>query len=481
MQLLRDLKRNYLVVSITFIYIVLDMIFTFREIYWVNLLPVLLLIIYLLFARLDVVYFIIVALTPLSIQLLEYSPSASFNFSIPTEPLLFALMLILIYKNVQTGIINMKILNHPVTYAVILNLFWLLLTAITSVRPDVSFKFLLSRLCFVSVYYFLAIMIFQKSKNIKVFIWCYTLPMIVVIFYSVSRHLAFGLYDNQASHFVMNPFFRDHTSYGAVLAMLFFAFGSMIFRNRSPLIIQFFLYGVWILLVIALILSYTRAAWISVVISAFVLGLVLLKIRFRYLLITGLIAIVYLTGQRFEIIRKMEKNRQASSATISEHIKSISNITTDDSNKERINRWNAAMKMFRERPVLGWGPGTYSFTYAPFQAYRDKTIISTNFGDKGNAHSEYIGPLAESGILGSVTYVLIGIMSLLTGFKVLSALKDKRLKQLTLGFILGYITYLIHGTLNNFLDTDKLSALFWGFSAVFVALDISLKELNSKY
>jgi O-antigen ligase len=92
--------------------------------------------------------------------------------------------------------------------------------------------------------------------------------------------------------------------------------------------------------------------------------------------------------------------------------------------------------------------------------------------DLGNAHSEYIGPLAESGILGSISFVLIGILSLITGFRVYQKINDKHVKHIVLGLILGLITYLIHGTLNNFLDTDKASALFWGFIAVFVSLDI---------
>ena len=32
------------------------------------------------------------------------------------------------------------------------------------------------------------------------------------------------------------------------------------------------------------------------------------------------------------------------------------------------NRWNSAMRMWQERPVFGWGPGTYMFQSAPFQA-----------------------------------------------------------------------------------------------------------------
>ena len=44
---------------------------------------------------------------------------------------------------------------------------------------------------------------------------------------------------------------------------------------------------------------------------------------------------------------------------------------------------------------------------------------------------------------------------------------------------LGLTTYLIHGFLNNFLDTDKASVPFWGFAAILVALDIYGKRKNA--
>jgi hypothetical protein len=43
---------------------------------------------------------------------------------------------------------------------------------------------------------------------------------------------------------------------------------------------------------------------------------------------------------------------------------------------------------------------------------------------------------------------------------------------LSLALLLGLTTYYLHGLLNNFLDTDKASALFWGFTAAIVAIDI---------
>ena len=138
--------------------------------------------------------------------------------------------------------------------------------------------------------------------------------------------------------------------------------------------------------------------------------------------------------------------------------------------------------MFEDRPVFGWGPGTYQFVYAPFQRSKEKTIISTNLGDKGTAHSEYLGPLSEEGLLGSLLVLLLAGFVIYTGIKVYTKAKDVEVKFLSLMTLLGLITYFVHGFLNNFLSTDKLSVPFWGFIAVLVALDVfhsdSKKELK---
>ena len=48
---------------------------------------------------------------------------------------------------------------------------------------------------------------------------------------------------------------------------------------------------------------------------------------------------------------------------------------------------------------------------------------------------------------------------------------------MVLVILLGFITYIIHGTLNNFLDSDKASVPFWGFIAMIVAIDIYHKNV----
>ncbi len=492
MSWLESLKKNILVIALVCIYLVADMIFTGRNLNFFNLLPVVLLLIYLTLARLDLMYFIIIFCTPLSVQLIDFFPSSPFDFAIPTEPMLFGMMVIFYYKILYDRSLDLRILNHPVSYAIYFNVIWILITTLTSSMPLVSLKFLLVRIWFITIYYFLAILVFRKYRLIPVFIWCYVIAMVMVVIFTITRHLHYGLNDVNKAHIVMSPFFRDHTSYGAILAMLIFALGGAIINKGKSTLFRILLWLTLFLLAAGLLLSYTRAAWMSVIVGLGILGLVMLRIKFRYILMAGIVFLLYFVEKRTDILQNMESTRKNSSSSITGHARSMSNISTDESNLERINRWNSALRMFREKPVFGHGPGTYMFKYAPYQRLKDKTAISTDFGDLGNAHSEYIGPLAESGLFGGLSIVIVGIVSLITGFRVYNRLTNKRMKGIVLGMILGLITYLVHGSMNNFLDTDKASALFWGFIAAFVSLDIfypwedqnkgrDLEELNTKH
>ena len=177
-----------------------------------------------------------------------------------------------------------------------------------------------------------------------------------------------------------------------------------------------------------------------------------------------------------EILYVLEKNKQDSSANFIEHVQSIYNISSDASNLERINRWQSAFRMFAERPVLGWGPGTYQFIYAPFQRSKERTIISTNAGDLGNAHSEYIGPLSEQGLPGLLSILSLIAVIVWTGIRVYIKARNREIRLFSIILVLSLVTYFIHGLLNNFLDTDKASVPFWGFFAMLVALDLYHKD-----
>jgi len=422
------------------------------------------------------IYYFIVFTTSLSVALQRIFPDFPFNLALPSEPLMILLLFIILLKSIKSGMFEKQILFHPISISILFYLFWIFFTSITSSMPLVSFKHLFSKIWFTVPLFFFPVLLFRRQKNILLFFSLYILSFSFVIIYSISKHLTFGLFDKNAAHFVMQPFFNDHTSYGAVLAMYIpILAGLLFFPKIKPYARLILTFGL-ALFSIALVLSYTRAAWISVVGALILAGFLLLKIQIRYIILGSIVAIAFLFVYRVEIIDKLNKNKQDSSTEISAHVQSMSNIATDASNLERINRWNSALKMFKERPIIGWGPGTYMFQYAPFQMSGDKTIISTNFAEGGNAHSEYISPLVEQGIPGLLTFLLVIVATFATALKVYYHSKNAKVKLLSLIGILSLTTYLIHGLLNNYLDSDKASVPFWGLIALICSLDIYMLE-----
>jgi putative inorganic carbon (HCO3(-)) transporter len=467
-----DVLNRYLVYIISFVFIALNLWLVSKDIMLLGLLPLAMIFILIALLRLDTLLLTTVFFVPLSLPLREFTEGLKVDLWLPTELLLMGILFIVMLKRIKGEALNKKILSHPVTIAVYLNLAWILVTSFTSTIPVVSFKFFLSRLWFLVAFYFLAIEIFKKTSNMTKYLWAYIVPLLIVIGYTVYRHISIGLFNQEAAHYVMNPFYNDHTSYGAILAMMIPVAIGFVFNLNRSIWYRLVSFLVLSILATALVLSYSRAAWVSLIVSTGVFIVVMLRIRFHTLFIAFIIVFVSLFNRLENITYQMEKNRQQSSANLTEQFQSISNITSDDSNLERLNRWSCAWRMFLKKPVFGWGPGTYMFQYAPFQVVREKTIISTNMSDRGNAHSEYLGPLSESGLFGMLSFFAIIVMTLVTGFNTYWKLKDRKHRIIMLSVILGLVTYYMHGILNNFLDTDKASAPFWGYTAIIVALDI---------
>lgn len=457
----------------TIAYVVLNTVLIYLEFFYLPLVPLALLFFLIAFTRMDVLLYIVVLFVPLSIPLSELVSGLPVDIYLPTEPLLAALLILYLLKYLSGERVDLKVLRHPVTLAIFFQLAWILITTITSTDPVISLKYFISRLWFIVGFFILATQLFRDEKRMHRYAWLYIISFSVVIVYTLVRHAGHGLDNQMMAHSVMQPFYNDHTSYGATLAMLlpvllsFFLLirrGDMNVRFLMGLLIVFFL--------VATVFSYTRAAWVSLIGGFMVWLAIRFRIKFEILAISAAVLVALFFLFRPQILLQLEQNRQRSSGDLAEHVQSIANITTDQSNLERINRWSCAYRMWKERPVFGFGPGTYQFEYGRFQRSYEKTEISTDFGIRGTAHSEYLGPLSESGFPGMVSILLVIITTLITGIRVHTRTKSRRIKLFSMGVIIGLVTYYIHGILNNFLDTDKSSALFWGFTAMLVAMDV---------
>lgn len=474
------LKKDFFVLSLVLIFIGANAYFIFDDNYYLNALPIVLLIAYLGIFHTYTALLMVVFFTPLSLNIEEFTDGAIGLF-LPTEPLLFGLMLWIIIKELKSPVVHKDFWRHPITLSLGFYLVWLLLSAITSTSPMVSFKYLLMKSWFIIPMTMIGSLVFVKKQNIIKFLWSYGIGMSIIMIYTLVRHAGYDFAEREG-HWVMEPIFKDHTIYGAAVALqVFFVIGLLAYK-RHNIQTQVVLWSMFVLTMVALYFSYTRGAQLSVVFAFVVWLAIRYRIRFRHLLLASLtvLAMVFASWEQIEI--RLHKNKSEHTTTnFDERMSSAANISSDASNLERLNRWSAAFSMFKERPVFGFGPGTYAFEYAPYQDPNRLTIISTNFGTGGNAHSEYLGPLAETGLPGMISVLLFVIALFYTGVTFLIDLKkyapeEKQMYILMLCIILAMSTYFFHGLLNNYLDTDKAAVPVYGVGAMIIAQQIRLRE-----
>lgn len=470
------IQTNRWLLLVGALFIVLSSYFIWINQLYMLALPVVLLAIYGAIFNTQFTFLLLFLLAPLSVNIEEYVNG--FGLYVPTEPLLFGLMLLLLFQHIKYKVFPDFIWKNAIVWSIGLYLLWVLFTSITSQLPLVSFKFLLARLWFMVPILFYGSRVFLSEKNIKTFLWFFTIGMTIAMVFTVFVHASYA-FGEKESHWVMWPFFKDHTIYGAMTAFLVpLLFGIYFSKKHSPLIQAILLVLIAINL-IALYFSYTRAAWLSIIAALFVWLLIHFKIKFS--LILGVVATigVFVFFSWTSIEQSMSKNKsEHTTEDFGKRLESAANVTTDASNLERINRWSCAIAMFQERPIVGFGPGTYAFEYARFQKPENLTIISTNFGDGGNAHSEYLGPLAEMGFTGLIVVLILISAIFYKGITLYNRWPSEKreMKVLILAMILALVTYFVHGILNNYLDTDKAAVPIWGICACFIALEFKLNE-----
>ncbi|HUW92382.1 MAG TPA: O-antigen ligase family protein [Bacteroidales bacterium] len=436
------------------------------------LIPVILAIVLLAAVSLEYLLLLALFLTPLSIQISYLTGTAPFDLSLPTEPVMAMLLFVTLFKLIVSREFSVSLLRHPVTLVIAFYLIWTLVSSVTSSIVIVSFKTLAYRMWFISGFYLIAAQLFIKDGIDRKYVTAYSAGLAIVVMYFLIRVGSVGLLNQKFAHSACYPFYGDHTSFGASLAFLLPPLTVMFFnRGKQGIRGKLLLGGLIFLFIAGFVFSYSRAAWVSLLVSLAVTFILWLRMPKRLLFLISAVLLVMFAFSAGSIWQKMDSTTEDSSADLAQHLRSSSNISTDQSNLERINRWKCALRMFAEKPLLGWGPGTYQFQYAPFQRSSERTIISTDFGDAGNSHSEYLGALSEGGLPGALLFLLLTAATIMTGIRVWY--REKRSSgYFALAIMAGLMTYMIHGTMNSFLDSDKIAALWWGFIAMIVAMDV---------
>lgn len=438
---------------------------------WVGF-PPLLLIVNSAVRRFEAFMMVLVFFIPLSVSIKDLG--GGYGASLPVEGFVALAALVLGFNFLRDARIDVRILRHPVSLVILLQLVWIVVTALTSTSNETSFKFLISRLSYLLVFYLGFMLLFQDWRQIRRFNWMYMLGMVPVTLFAIYRLSGWG-FARKHSPEMPKPFFDDHTIFGACIAMVL-PLCFYLFWHRKRLLAEVASRAwIWVLLptlVAGLALSFSRAAWLSIVIAIGFAGVLRLRVPFAVL------ALLFCLGggaayfNQEQLLERMETNKADSDEGVLEAAQSAANLATDESNQERVNRWASAYRMYEAKPLFGFGPATYERNYAAYQFTPDMTRISTRKGDRGDAHSEYFTALSEQGMPGLLIHVLLLATIFATGMRACYRADDPRVRILAQGVLLGFLTYIIHGGVNSFLDIDKAASLVWAMAAMLVAIDI---------
>lgn len=412
-----------------------------------------------------------IALLPLSMDL-ELGAGARINF--PSEALLVILLpVVLLFNGEFRGSLRALFL-HPIGMLLCADVFIELLTGLFGTHPDVSMKRILVRAVFIVLFFGGAHYFLNRAKG--VYLWlAYAIGLIPVMYFTIRNHIRVD-FDPRAVFSISQPHYNDHTVYGACLAFMISVLLVLLIKWRI-----FFKQPIWFwglvavtgLLLFSEVFALSRAALLSLVVAGVFALLLWLKIRFRTIVIALLMGGGLVFFYSDSIYNSIHENEAVSNdGELTNHFSSITNVNTDASNLERINRWVCAWRMFEERPILGFGPGTYQFEYNRFQTLDYKTYISTNTGDRGNAHSEYLTYLSETGIVGFLVFLILVFGSVYLGMKNHYGVSDPLLKTLNLMALLGLVTFYFHGLFNSFLDQGKMAFLVYSALGTIAAVQL---------
>lgn len=391
---------------------------------------------------------------PLSFEL-PLGGSAQLIF--PAEPLTAVAAVVLCFELMNNKSLLFSRLKKHAGVVLVFVMGLVCATLANGLEP-ISVKYSLVFLGYLATYFLLMGM---HASSIPKLLGAYTIGLVPVALWSLWQWHGYG-FNPITVKGIFLPFFKDHTILGATTALLgtYWVVRARFHSTGWAWAAALFCFGL-------AYLSGSRAAWWSVVFASALLLVHPLRLTLRTAL--GLVGIALAVGayQWSHLVEAMEANTHQSRSVAGDDLDkalSATNLQSDESNVERLNRWHAAWEMFKEKPFTGHGPGMYQFVYHPYQTpkfYNRLTVtdpwhIPENSG--GSAHSEFLLALSEQGVGGGVAWILFWFLVVWFGFGATWSLPPPPSCWM---LFLPLVTYLLHSQANNFLTSASFAFPFW--------------------
>ncbi len=145
---------------------------------------------------------------------------------------------------------------------------------------------------------------------------------------------------------------------------------------------------------------------------------------------------------------------------LTERVSSVSTeARAEISGGTRISIDRDAIHMFRKKPVLGWGLGTFPTVYPQFRSFYTNFFVN-------EAHNDYLQLLAEMGLLGFGVMLWFLIVLYRNAFRKIENWISDVSSAVTLACTLGFTGILVHSLFDFNLHVPANAALFYVFCGI---------------
>jgi hypothetical protein len=228
-------------------------------------------------------FWLLICLLPLST---EWGVTSSLSLDFPDEAIMMIITGLFFFKWLfHPTVMPNHVYKHPLLLILAIHIAWIAIACIYSQNILLSVKFLLAKSWLIIPFVSLPNILVHTQQKLKKLVLCLLIPMLFVVIQAIIRNAGYG-FSFEGIKKMFSPFFRNHVDYSAMLVCIMPMAIAMWFLTPKTNQLKKWLFVSLIVMIIGLILSYSRGAWLAALI-----GLRMAFIIYKKLLWPSLIAL----------------------------------------------------------------------------------------------------------------------------------------------------------------------------------------------
>ncbi|MBM7645051.1 O-antigen ligase [Scopulibacillus daqui] len=342
--------------------------------------------------------------------------------------------------------------------------------------------------------------------HFRMFLYTFSASLILVALYGLAQYM-FGFSLNQSGMYALNEAkgrvastFVNPNYYAGFINFVLPCVLLFVVCYVKSKFLQIFGMAVCGILLINLILTYTRAGWVTFIGGLFLIfvfsGKAFYKGLFKWRIIISAVVIIAVLFNMPDVQLRTKSALHAMSNVIQTYIgddqekkaadennnieenQSIESIREDHNTEvavvSRTILWKTGWMMFKENPMLGVGEGNYLVRYPDYV----KKYPNLNLGYRAySVHNSYLKILAETGILGLITF--LSIFAVYYYFIARQYfLSNHRIRPIIVAIFAGSATYFMQNLTNNLYFIPQVNVIFWIVSGLLFNYIVSMRKEN---